>query len=847
MPLAQRIIARFHHASRCHLEWIFRVTTTRPRLVLCAVLLALALSGVSIAFIRFDTDIFRLFPAKQPALRLLLDSLEWSGSAGEAYFLLEGDRLALPGEAARFAERLRQARVDGQPAFRRITWQVFDEGQAGAFTAFMAYSVTHPQVFVAPEDLGRYMQRFEPTAIDASLQRLQSELAGQFGGSMTALAAADPLFLRDLILPRLKAGSQALDLDPASPYFLSRDGRVLIMIAEPVRPVQDMAFARKLVTAINEARQGATVAISCTGAHISAVLDEQAMKSNVLASIVSSLLVVLGIFFAAYRRILPTLLIPFILVCGVMLALGSAGLFIRSIHIISFAFTALITGIGTDYSIHLYDRFHSERATGKTTEEALRLALLNTGHGVFTAAVTTALPFLALGVSDVRALSELGLLVGLGVIFSLYASLFFLPPLLIFMERRYPIVYRPIPGLGLGGVWRLAMRWPGSIAAGTVILTAGLCWAAFQIGFDGELKNLQPRHSEAFLAQERIERHLSLSPKQMLVAVEGRDLADVLARSARVEALAGRLLARGQISAWSSLGRIVNGPSDQARVSRLVRARFGGGAPEEAVRSALERDGFSVAAFRTFLDAVGRLGQAAPVREEEAIARLAASPLRGVVDHHLVKDATGYHALVYLHYRGPELNQSAFLAELAGIDPASRATSVDLVSEQLTDAVKKSFIQAFLIGGTLVLFLLLVHFPETPTGVFYSLFPVLAGAVCMLGVMALTDMRLNFMNAMVLVTILGMGSDFGLYIRFRVCDAAPAVREAQFVQIGRSVLLSALTTIVGFGSLAFTDYGAMSSIGWATNLGVGFTTLFSLITLPAVMALRASLFKGREA
>ncbi|HIJ80070.1 MAG TPA: hypothetical protein HPP76_00005, partial [Desulfuromonadales bacterium] len=32
-------------------------------------------------------------------------------------------------------------------------------------------------------------------------------------------------------------------------------------------------------------------------------------------------------------------------------------------------------------------------------------------------------------------------------------------------------------------------------------------------------------------------------------------------------------------------------------------------------------------------------------------------------------------------------------------------------------------------------------------------------------------------------------------------------------------------------------YGAMSSIGWATNFGVGFTTLFALLTLPAVMAL----------
>ncbi len=840
-PTAPRIVSWVHNASCRHLEWIFRVTTTRPRLVMCAFLVALALSGISIATIRFDTDIFHLFPSQQPALRLLLDSLEWSGSAGEAYFLLEGDNRALPREAGRFAERLRQARVDGQPAFRRITWQVFDENQAGPFNNLMAYAVAHPQIFIAPGDVQRFSRHFETLEVDASLHRLQSGLAGQFGGAMTGLAAADPLFLRDLILPRLKAGSQALDLDPSSPYFLSRDGKVLIMIAEPARPVQDMIFARKLVAAINEARAGAAVSISCAGAHISAVLDEQAMKSNVLISIFSSLLVVLGIFYAAYRRLLPTLLIPVILACGVILALGTAGLFISSIHIISFAFTALITGIGTDYSIHLYDRFHSERAAGKNTEEALRLALLNTGHAVFTAAVTTALPFLALGVSDVRALSELGLLVGLGVVFSLYASLFFLPPLLIFMERRYPVVYRPIPSLGLRGVWRLATGRPGTITLLTLLLTSGLCWAAFRTSFDGELKNLQPRHSEAFLAQERIERHLSLSPKQMLVALEGTDLTDVLARAARVEELAGRLQARGEIMGWSSLGRIINGPAAQAEVSRLLRSRFADGTHvAQRVRMQLERQGFSAGAFSPFLDSIGRFGQAAPVNGEEAIARLAASPLRGIVDHHLVKDGKGYHALIYLHYRGDEFRQAAFLAELRAIDPASRATSLDLVSHQLAEAVEQSFIRAFLISGTLELFQLMAHFAERPTGIFYSLFPVIAGSASMLGAMVLAGMKLNFMNAMVLVTILGMGSDFGLYIRFRVCADAPDVREAQFVQIGRSVFLSALTTIVGFGSLAFTDYGAMSSIGWATNLGVGFTTLFALVTLPAVMALFAS-------
>ena len=835
--LFSRLTSSGNRLTQRHLEWIFRITTTRPTLVMSGFLLAIVLSVASIATIRFDTNIFNLFPSKQPALKLLLDSLEWSGSAGEAYFLLQGPQDQLPAEAASFAKRLEQTRVDGQAAFRRITWRIYDEKQAGAFTDLVSYAVAHPQLFLAPDDVTGYLKRFDAGEMDASLQRLQATLAGQFGGAMTGLATADPLFLRDLILPRLKSGSQALDLDPTSPYFISRDHTLLIMIAEPVKPVQDMLFARKLVAAINEARRGAPISITCAGAHISAVLDEQSMKSNVLISIISSLLVVLGIFYGAYRRFLPTLLIPVILVCGVLLSLGLFGLFSRSIHIISFAFTALITGIGTDYSIHLYDRFHTERASGKGCDEALRLTLLNTGHGIFTAAITTAVPFLALCISDVRALSEMGLLVGLGVIFSLYATLFFLPPLLLFMERRYPIPYRPIPGFGLHALWRLAIGRPGLVSVVSLLLVGGLFLSAFGIKFDGELKNLQPRHSEAFIAQEKIERHLSLAPKHILVAVDGRELGDVLARSARIEALAAGLEARGEISAWSSLGRVINGPQSQARIVEQLRARFSGGGADATLREQLERQGFSSAEFASFMETVRNLGRSGLVSGEEAVRVLAASPLRGVVDRHLARDAGGYHAMVYLHYRGAEFKQAAFLKALAAIDPGARTTGVDLVSAQLSASVEEGFTTAFLIGGVLVLLLLLVHFLDKPAGVFYSLFPVVAGSLCMLGTMALTGMRLNFMNAMVLVTILGMGSDFGLYIRFRVDGASPAERENQYCQIGRSVFLSAMTTIVGFGSLAFTDYGAMSSVGWATNLGVGYTTLFAMLTLPAVMAL----------
>jgi len=96
-------------------------------------------------------------------------------------------------------------------------------------------------------------------------------------------------------------------------------------------------------------------------------------------------------------------------------------------------------------------------------------------------------------------------------------------------------------------------------------------------------------------------------------------------------------------------------------------------------------------------------------------------------------------------------------------------------------------------------------------------------------------MRLNFMNVMVLVTIFGMGSDYGLHVAHRVRNCDEGEYKDRFIQAGRAVLLSGLTTIAGFGSLAFTDYGALASIGWATNFGIAATTLFTLWSLPAFM------------
>lgn len=327
---------------------------------------------------------------------------------------------------------------------------------------------------------------------------------------------------------------------------------------------------------------------------------------------------------------------------------------------------------------------------------------------------------------------------------------------------------------------------------------------------------------------------MSISRKQLIVAVEGKTLSDVLSQGDKVDALANNLLKHVEIISFSSLGQVINSASVQQKVAGEFLSGLSGSRLTNILFSGLEQHGFASEPFQDHVQSLALLARARTLPVSEGIEKLANSPFRGIIERHLFQDTGGYHLLTYLNYNGPEFRQTVFLNEVQRDDPQSRVTSVDLVSGQLTDSVRHSFVWAIMTGGLMVLFLLVSHF-NSPSGIFYSLFPVASGAVAMLGIMALSGMRLNFMNVMVLVTIFGMGSDYGLHVAHRVRCCAEEEYKGRFIQAGRAVLLFGLTTIAGFGSLAFTDYGALASIGWATNFGIAATTLFTFWNLPAFM------------
>jgi predicted exporter len=112
-----------------------------------------------------------------------------------------------------------------------------------------------------------------------------------------------------------------------------------------------------------------------------------------------------------------------------------------------------------------------------------------------------------------------------------------------------------------------------------------------------------------------------------------------------------------------------------------------------------------------------------------------------------------------------------------------------------------------------------------------SFVPFVAGAVGMLGLMALLGLQFNFMNIFVGLMIIGVSTDYAIYMLQRYRENPGAFRGSAH-ETGKAILMAALTAIVGYGSFAFSHYPGLRSIGYASTFGIGLSGLAAITLLP---------------
>jgi SAM-dependent methyltransferase len=129
-----------------------------------------------------------------------------------------------------------------------------------------------------------------------------------------------------------------------------------------------------------------------------------------------------------------------------------------------------------------------------------------------------------------------------------------------------------------------------------------------------------------------------------------------------------------------------------------------------------------------------------------------------------------------------------------------------------------------------VAFLYLLDWQLTLLG----LLPTLFALICTLGTLNLLGQPLGIPTIMVAVVVIGMGTDYALYL-VRAHQRYLNEQHPSLGLIRLSVFLSFATTFMGFGVLAVSGHALLKSAGIALALGIGYSFIGAVTITPPLL------------
>jgi uncharacterized protein len=838
----------------------------RPRLVL-AVCLALSVAALAPAMrLHVDTDLASLLPSGAPASADYRLFLRTFGGFEKVFVLVRspGRRLDDPGPledaAAALAGELRRSPevADARSGRTEEDERFFYRWLAPRLPLLLADGRGAPGAggtapgggAVPVGGPGRLAESLTPAAIHRRVQIMRETLAGPAGATLGPLFAGDPLGLAEGLLGNLAA---AIPMDPVSGAFLSRRGDAALVVVTPSRPELDPAGGRALLATLAAAyarvRAASPVPLELTavGGPIYAAQDEGILRADLARTGSSTVAGVAVVLLAGFEGLLLPAAILLAVLAGLVCAAGVAGLTMPAMTVVGIGFAAALVGMGVDYGIHGGVQYRQLRLGGVGVGAALAGAFRDTGPGVLTAALATTAGLAALTSAHFRPLREIGMVLALGVLATLLATV----TLSAALVAGFPGAAARPPGRprlwarwgqpGLRALARLPVRRPRTVLAAALALSAFSAWGLSRAALSTDLRALRPADAPSVAAERLLVESFSLGIDTLSVVIRGSDLDQALDRGAAVAALLRhRLPPQAEVTTPSDW--LVQGARRAVRLAELRRlplARAADDLERELAAAGFRREPFApaLAALRGF--ARGEDSDAPPAAAWPSWMR------------ELVRAGAGVHgvppggAAVAVHVRLPQARAGAVAAlpagvtrELARLAPGAAVASAARVGAELKDLAIADLVRASAIALALVAAVVLVSFRGHAGRALLAFLPFTLGCLWTFGIWSACGRQFDLLGVFTVPLLLGTGINLGAHAvhwqrLYPHRGLAGAVED-----IGLAMIMATFTTALGFGSLASSRVPGLAHDGLLVAAGITACLVAAFLVLPALEALR---------
>ncbi len=611
-----------------------------------------------------------------------------------------------------------------------------------------------------------------------------------------------------------------------------------------------------------------------------ALADEElksAMHGTEYAGLLALVLVTVVLYIALHTAgsILTVLLS---LVLGLLLTAAFATAAVGHLNVISIAFAVLYVGLGVDYAIHFLLRYRELLESGQSVAKALQATGGDTGHSLFLCAVTTTIGFYAFMPTAYRGVAELGLIAGTGMLISLVVTLTLAPALQRYLPTR-PRAASTGAGGSLGKLLELPLRWRKVVYAGTFAALLVAVAVLPKIEFDYNLLNLQDQRGEAVQTFRELLAETEHSPWHAVALADNEVELDQLAQRLMGLPEVGRVVtildfiptAQEEKLALIEEMALTLGPltfaaappvanqytlaQQRTALDRLSAAldRFIAERPDHPALVPARSLRASLGVLFTHFDA------AASIDDKNQLLHAVGKDLLALLPDAMQRLHTSLEATPFAQQQLPEslrtrwhsqtgqyrvaiypaenINDNQALRRFvrAVQQEAPQATGAPVISLEAGEAVVQAFILAFslaLVGISIILLVMLRSVVFT----LLVLIPLLLAALFTGAATVLLGVQFNFANIIALPLLLGIGIDSGLHLVHRSRSDETTHEDLMHTSTTRAIFYSALTTLVGFGSLAFSSHQGTASMGVLLTIGLALTLICVLVILPVLLA-----------
>jgi len=691
------------------------------------------------------------------------------------------------------------------------------------------------------------------------------------------------------------------------PYFISQDKRILLMTVKPTFTAVEIDKCVASTNSIQAILDRNLIDFPGVGAGLTGSIPLQRdemyyTQRDMTFGFILALVLVLFLFIITFRMLSVPVLAGVNLILAIIITLGLVAIYPGRLNIMTAMFGVILIGLGIDYAIHIISLYSERREIDSDTTVAMEEALVRSGGGIITGALTTAAAFFTLSISVTRGIKEMGIVLGMGIICAMVVTMIGLPAFLVAMERfsnkfrKKPFQPKHIEFKALENLGESINRRPFRYLLIGIVFT-GFFFYQFKsrLKFDYDMLNIEPKGLPSVALQDTVLEAFDLSVDYAIVSASTIEGSYEIAEKAKempsfsmvenigdycppVEKQKKRLvyikkirelLAKNNKDIPLTSNNLKNLIKQLERLDmniyELSQLAFLGG-QDKVDKKCREIIGDPEAESPNNII----LNLADKIKENPNKAIKALNKFREFYMPVLRNKTYDMANTEFLNLDNiPDNIKSRYVNDDENIflvniysreyvwnveDLRNFIRQLNLVSEKFTgvpplflkliELIGRDGKRATVLTLFIVVLLLWLDFRSLKLA-FLGVIPLVAGGLWMLGLLSSFGMMLTVVNVIGIPMIVGIGIDDGVHIlhRYRIegFDKTPRV----LLSTGKAVLLTSLTTMAGFGSLMISEYRGFIGLGALLVIGVGACFITTVLFIPSIISISERIIKKK--